>query len=583
MDIKYDFDDKFNKYFNVDNEIKIKLKIEKSSNYQFGCFALEDGLIDKDLVLLVKGKYAHSETTDIEDFIFKKRTLTDEKYFINQNNIYSPDRAVKYDKIKEEEAKGITLLKNDKFKSEVTFIVNLSILSPKIKELVFVGGTEGNNAISEDALHTISIEQNGKETISKQEITSQFKFEGEEDDKKEVKSVKYMSLIKKGAWYIEISPSLIKSKSNFNDFKWFYQEKQAASSIRKALKNNNINKLPLEISLVLPTNTDVLKAKYIDGTMHQIFNTIFPLGLYFSPNKTTNLIYYAHECDAYELDETILQEEHNLLFYSIVPFDETTYELHFNGEKINKLGTSMNVINAMEEVISYSKLNYKNNIKTNSFIIFVINNEGDQSYFNKDEEIKKLLNESTKYRIFWQFIGIGNSNKSNYGVFNRLDEISDKSNRNFDFWAIDDFVKIPIEDWYNKLIKAIANCDFEGMPTSLMKNAVSDMKNSVSDLFKTISNTNESHSDDNTTENTIKNISETISKVTSNKDKKTAGLLSIFLGTFGAHKFYLNNKKMGKIYLLFSFTSIPTFLGIYEGIKFLMMSDEEFKNKYDGE
>ena len=64
------------------------------------------------------------------------------------------------------------------------------------------------------------------------------------------------------------------------------------------------------------------------------------------------------------------------------------------------------------------------------------------------------------------------------------------------------------------------------------------------------------------------------------KDKTLAGILAIFCGTIGLHKFYLSKYLMGVIYILFSWTLIPTLLGVIEGIRYLMMTDTEFEEKY---
>lgn len=64
------------------------------------------------------------------------------------------------------------------------------------------------------------------------------------------------------------------------------------------------------------------------------------------------------------------------------------------------------------------------------------------------------------------------------------------------------------------------------------------------------------------------------------KDKTTAGLLAIFLGGLGVHKFYLGQGGMGVLYLLFSWTFIPVIIGFIEGIIYLSMSDSDFSNKY---
>lgn len=67
------------------------------------------------------------------------------------------------------------------------------------------------------------------------------------------------------------------------------------------------------------------------------------------------------------------------------------------------------------------------------------------------------------------------------------------------------------------------------------------------------------------------------------KNKIAAGLLSIFLGAFGVHKFYLGQNKQGVFYLLFCWTYIPFILGIVEGIKILLMDDTNFIMKYSNE
>lgn len=64
------------------------------------------------------------------------------------------------------------------------------------------------------------------------------------------------------------------------------------------------------------------------------------------------------------------------------------------------------------------------------------------------------------------------------------------------------------------------------------------------------------------------------------KNKLAAGLLAIFLGDFGAHKFYLGKPGTGLIYLLFFWTGIPAVIGVIEGIIYLLSSEEDFQRKY---
>lgn len=70
------------------------------------------------------------------------------------------------------------------------------------------------------------------------------------------------------------------------------------------------------------------------------------------------------------------------------------------------------------------------------------------------------------------------------------------------------------------------------------------------------------------------------------KQKLTAGLLGIFLGSLGIHKFYLGYKKEALIMLLVSLltcgfgASVMGIIGLIEGIMYLTKSDEEFADTY---
>jgi TM2 domain-containing membrane protein YozV/ribosomal protein L40E len=64
------------------------------------------------------------------------------------------------------------------------------------------------------------------------------------------------------------------------------------------------------------------------------------------------------------------------------------------------------------------------------------------------------------------------------------------------------------------------------------------------------------------------------------KSKLAAALFALFLGWIGIHKFYLGQIGMGIVYVLFCWTAIPAIVGFIEGILLLVMSDEDFVNKY---
>jgi TM2 domain-containing membrane protein YozV len=66
-----------------------------------------------------------------------------------------------------------------------------------------------------------------------------------------------------------------------------------------------------------------------------------------------------------------------------------------------------------------------------------------------------------------------------------------------------------------------------------------------------------------------------------NRNRSSAGILAIFLGGLGAHKFYLGQTGAGIVYLLFCWTFIPAFIGFIEGIVYLSTSDAAFNAKYN--
>ena len=56
--------------------------------------------------------------------------------------------------------------------------------------------------------------------------------------------------------------------------------------------------------------------------------------------------------------------------------------------------------------------------------------------------------------------------------------------------------------------------------------------------------------------------------------------LAIFLGSFGAHKFYQGKTIQGVIYFLLSWTTLPMWIGLVEGVRYLFMPVEDFYSQY---
>jgi len=68
-------------------------------------------------------------------------------------------------------------------------------------------------------------------------------------------------------------------------------------------------------------------------------------------------------------------------------------------------------------------------------------------------------------------------------------------------------------------------------------------------------------------------------KAVSGKSKATAGLLALFLGGIGIHRFYLG-QWWGLLYLIFCWTFIPAIIAFVEAIVFFTMPDDVWLRKY---
>jgi TM2 domain-containing membrane protein YozV len=65
------------------------------------------------------------------------------------------------------------------------------------------------------------------------------------------------------------------------------------------------------------------------------------------------------------------------------------------------------------------------------------------------------------------------------------------------------------------------------------------------------------------------------------KNKVVAGLLALFVGGIGIHKFYLGRGGWGVIYLIFFWTFIPAIVAFFEAIMLFVMSDDRFDEKFN--
>ena len=65
------------------------------------------------------------------------------------------------------------------------------------------------------------------------------------------------------------------------------------------------------------------------------------------------------------------------------------------------------------------------------------------------------------------------------------------------------------------------------------------------------------------------------------KSRIVAAILAFVFSFIGAHNFYLGKTGKGLLCLFFCWTYIPTLMSIFDFIRFLVMSDDDFNREYN--
>ncbi len=66
------------------------------------------------------------------------------------------------------------------------------------------------------------------------------------------------------------------------------------------------------------------------------------------------------------------------------------------------------------------------------------------------------------------------------------------------------------------------------------------------------------------------------------RNRVVALIITFFAGGFGIHKFYLGNNFAGFMYLIFSWTFIPTILAFFDFLGLAFMTEQKFNRQFNG-
>lgn len=395
-EIKRGFRSKMDAYFDVTKEISVSISITGSSDYDSCCFGVDSS--DK---------------------------LSDENYMVFYNQTSSPNREIVMS------GSG----------SNTTYSINLSKLPNHIYKLVFTVSIDDSGVMKQIQNLTVTLSQGG--SILKLNLNG--------TDFQDEKAVIAVEIYKKDVWRIAAVAS------GFNGglsalLKHFGGEEDVSSAVNTPVETGKVSlekrlekEAPQLVSLAKPlkvslekhklTNTvarvalvlDIsgsMKSRYQDGTVQEIINKTVPLAVQFDDDGELDLWYYGST-------PRRMPSVNTRNYQTAVP--DNWYSL------MSSLGFGNHEPSVMGLVID----EYKKS-KLPAYVIFITDGG-----VGSESSIRRLIIESSKMPVFWQFIGVGGSN---YGVLERLDTMNGRYIDNANFFALDDFKRIDAADLYSRML-----------------------------------------------------------------------------------------------------------------------------------
>ena len=404
--------------FDINQEIKVKMQIAGSAVYDFVCFGVDSN-----------------------------NKLSDDRYMIFYNQTKSPKKEIQYKNLS----------------SFTEFSIKLNELPSNIQKLVFTASIDGSGTMGEISSHNFSIEQGNREKVTAQ-------FNGK--DFLQEKAITSFEIYRKNGWRFNVIARGF--KGGLDSLLEFYggenadeepqpqskpepvsqpitrtqaqpvtrpQENKIKGSLEKKIQENApklisfVNPLIVELKKKNLENTtarvalaidisDSMENSYDNGIIQGIVNKILPMAVQFDGNSELDFWHYTNKSQK----KKIINMKN---YESAVPKD---------WEYLTDLfGSTNNETVIMEKIIE----EYKNS-NVPVYVIFVTDGG-----IYEESKIKNLLIESSKFPIFWQFIGVSGSD---YGILENLNKINGRYTDNAKFFAVDDFSTTPNSELYSQVL-----------------------------------------------------------------------------------------------------------------------------------
>ena len=384
--------------FDINQEIKVKLQIAGSATYDFVCFGVNS-----------------------------ENKLSDDRYMIFYNQTKSPNGEIQYNKIA----------------SSAEFAIKLNSLPNNIQKLVFTGSIDGSGTMGEISSHTFSIEQ-----INKEKITAEFNGK----DFSQEKAITSFEIYKKNdIWRFNVIAKGF--NGGLDSLLEFYGGENLDKSVKKVeepiikvslekkiqenapklislvkplvieLKKKNLQDVMARVALVMDISGSMSR-NYSNGTVQEIVNKILPIAVQFDDDSQIDFWYYG--------SSTARRPAVNMRNYEQAVPENWKELMHSVGGRNNEPAMMSEIIAEYEH----------SNLPV--YVIFITDGG-----FNGESKIKKIMIESSKLPIFWQFVGITGRF---YGVLEKLDNLEGRYIDNANFFALDDFKSVPNSELYSRLL-----------------------------------------------------------------------------------------------------------------------------------
>ncbi|MFB5284439.1 MULTISPECIES: VWA domain-containing protein [Peribacillus] len=202
------------------------------------------------------------------------------------------------------------------------------------------------------------------------------------------------------------------------------------NKVRVVLEKKELTKVVARVGIVLDISGSMRKL-YREGTVQKVVERILAVASLFDDDGTLDVWVYDNE---FSRLPSVTEKD----------FVDYVNQKILNNDSIHKFGRN-DEPQVMKDVLQ----KYLKEEPSNSPVFLVFINDG-----GCKSGIKKYIVSSSDKPIFWQFIGIGNSN---FDVLKKLDTMEGRVVDNANFFHFDDIETVSDEQLYDQLLDEFPN------------------------------------------------------------------------------------------------------------------------------